>query len=211
LPFMATQIAAGNTELQVGAAGEAAARSFGCTGFGYRTIAASGVRSGGVVPTPTAKVMVEGELIMFSVAPRYHGYNSSVGDTVAVGGAFTGAQKRLLSDMARAFEIARAQLVPGRTGKEMDAPVREYLIGQGYAPYMLVPYIHTIGLYEAEGPFFGPRSKDVLRPNMTVCIDISLFGMPDLHGARYETGFVIREDGPESFAPDIDELILAHM
>jgi Xaa-Pro aminopeptidase len=210
LPFMAAQIAAGNTELQVGAAGEAAARSFGCTGFGYRTIAASGVRSGGVVPTPTARALAEGELVMFSVAPRYHGYNSSVGDTVAVGGAPTAAQVRLLSDMARAFEIARAQLVPGRTGKEMDAPVREFLLGQGYAPYMLVPYIHTIGLYEAEGPFFGPRSRDVLRPNMTVCIDISLFGMPDLHGARYETGFVIREDGPEPFAPDIDELILAH-
>jgi hypothetical protein len=33
---------------------------------------------------------------------------------------------------------------------------------------------------------------------MTVCIDISLFGMPDMHGARYETGFVIREDRPEA-------------
>ena len=210
LPFMAAQIAAGNTEQQVGAAGEAAARSFGCTGFGYRTIAGSGVRSGGVVPTPTAKKLVEGELVMFSVAPKHQGYNSSVGDTIAVGGALTDAQKRLLSDMAQAFEIARAQLKPGRTGKEMDAPVREFLLGKGYAPYMLVPFIHTIGLYEAEGPFFGPRSHDVLRPNMTVCIDISVFGMPDTHGARYETGFVIRETGPEPFAPDIDELILAH-
>jgi hypothetical protein len=45
---------------------------------------------------------------------------------------------------------------------------------------------------------------------MTVCIDVSLFGMPELHGARYETGFAIREDGAEPFAPDIDELILAH-
>jgi Xaa-Pro aminopeptidase len=210
LPFMAAQIASGNTELQVGAAGEAAARSFGCTGFGYRTIAAAGVRSGGVVPTPTAKKLVEGELVMFSVAPRFHGYNSSVGDTIAVGGKLAGAGQRLLSDMAHAFEIARAQLKPGRTGKEMDAPVRAFLIDKGYASYMLVPYIHTIGLYEAEGPFFGPRSQDVLRPNMTVCIDISLFGMPELHGARYETGFAIHEDGAEPFAPDIDELILAH-
>jgi Xaa-Pro aminopeptidase len=210
LPGMAAEIVSGNKEHQVGAAGEAAARKLGATGFGYRTIVASGVRSGGVVPTPTAKVMERGELVMFSVAPKYHGYNSSVGDTVAVGGALTDPQKRLLSDMAQAFEIARAQLQVGRTGKEMDAPVREFLLGKGYAPYMLVPYIHTIGLYEAEGPFFGPRSKDVVRPNMTVCIDISLFGMPETHGARYETGFVIREDGPEPFAPDIDELILAH-
>jgi Xaa-Pro aminopeptidase len=210
LPPMAAEIAQGNREYQACAAGEAAARKLGATGFGYRTIVASGVRSGGVVPTPTAKVMDRGELVMFSIAPMMQGYNSSVGDTVAVGGAPTGAQKALLSDMAHAFEIARAQLKVGRSGKEMDAPVREYLLGKGYGPYMLVPYIHTVGLYEAEGPFFGPRSRDVLRPNMTVCVDISLFGMPETHGARYETGFVIREDGPEPFAPDIDELILAH-
>jgi Xaa-Pro aminopeptidase len=210
LPSMAAEILPGMTEQHVGAAGEAAARRLGATGFGYRTIVASGVRSGGVVPTPTGKAMERGELVMFSVAPQSHGYNSSVGDTVAVGGTLTGAQERLLSDMAQAFEIARAQLVVGRTGKEMDAPVRAFFLDRGYAPYMLVPYIHTVGLYEAEGPFFGPRSMDVLQPNMTVCIDISLFGMPDMHGARYETGFVIRKDGPEPFAPDIDELILAH-
>nr|MCU0510850.1 M24 family metallopeptidase [Anaerolineae bacterium] len=115
-----------------------------------------------------------------------------------------------LSDMARAFEIARSQLVIGRTGKQMDAPVREFLLGMGYAPYMLVPYIHTVGLFEAEAPFFGPRSEAALQPNMTVCIDISLFGMPGLHGARYETGYVITEGGPQPLAPSIDDLILSH-
>jgi len=89
--------------------------------------------------------------------------------------------------------------------------VREFFLGCGYAPYMLVPYIHTCGLFEAEGPFFGPRSNVVLQPNMTICVDISLFGMPGLHGARYETGYVIRPDGAEPFAPDIDDLILSHL
>jgi len=211
LPKMADRIVAGATEQQVGAAGEAVARALGCTGFGYRTIAAAGERTAGVVPTPTARKLVDGELIMFSISPRYNGYCSSVGDTVAVGGSYDQAQKKLLSDMARGFEIARAQLKPGKTGKQMDAPVREFFLGCGYAPYMLVPYIHTCGLFEAEGPFFGPRSNVVLQPNMTICVDISLFGMPGLHGARYETGYVIRPDGAEPFAPDIDDLILSHL
>jgi Xaa-Pro aminopeptidase len=193
---MTAQVVAGQTELQVGAAGEAAARSFGCTGFGYRTIAASGARSGGVVPTPTAKRLVDGELIMFSVAPRYHGYNSSVGVTVAVGGAPTGSQKRLLSDMAEAFEIARAQLKPGRTGKEMDARPKV----PAARVMLLAGALHPHDRTGTRRRPFSARSQDVLRPNMTVCIDISVFGMPDLHGVRYETGFVIREDGPESFA-----------
>jgi Xaa-Pro aminopeptidase len=210
LPSMSAEVRPGVTEQQVGAAGEAAARALGCTGWGYRTIVGAGERSGSVVPTPTGRVLADGELVMFSISPRYNGYASSVGDTAVVGGVATDAQKRLLSDMAQAFEIARAQLVVGRTGRQMDAPVREFLLGRSYAPYMLVPYIHTVGLFEAEGPFFGPRSEAVLQPNMTVCIDISLFGMPDLHGGRFETGYVITESGPQPLAPSIDDLILNH-
>ena len=131
------------------------------------------------MPTPTARRLADGELVMFSISPKVNGYASSVGDTTAVGGKPTDAQKRLLSHMAHAYDIARKQLVVGRTGVEMDAPVRAYLLECGYAPYMLVPYIHTCGLFEAEGPFFGPRSHVVLQPHMTVCVDISLFGMPE--------------------------------
>lgn len=210
LPSMSEQVVAGNTELQIAAAGEATARALGATGWGYRTIVGAGERAAGVVPTPTERRLADGELVMFSISPKCNGYASSVGDTAPVGGKPNEAQRRLLSDMAQAFEIARQQLAPGRTGKQMDAPVREFLLGKGYAHYMLVPYIHTIGLFEAEGPFFGPRSEDVLQPNMTVCIDISLFGMPDTYGARFETGFVITEEGAESLAPSIDELILSH-
>ena len=76
---------------------------------------------------------------------------------------------------------------------------------------MLVPYIHTCGLLKAEGPFFGPRSDVALQPHITlVGIDVSLFGMPELHGARFESGFEITKDGPVPFAPEIDELILSH-
>jgi Xaa-Pro aminopeptidase len=210
LPSMSGRVAAGASEHEIAAAGEAAARALGCTGFAYRTIVGSGPRSAGVVPTPTGKKLAGGEVVMFSISPRCGGYASSVGDTTVVGGAGTEAQRRVLGDMAQAFKIAREQLAPGRNGKQMDAPVREFLLGRGYAPYMLVPYVHTVGLYEAEGPFFGPRSDAVLQPNMTVCVDISLFGMADVPGARFETGYVITEAGAQPLAADIDELILAH-
>ena len=72
---------------------------------------------------------------------------------------------------------------------------------------MLVPYVHTIGLLEAEAPFFGPNSKDLLEPNMTLCIDVSLFGHPKLYGIRAETGYVITEKGGKPFDPYMDDLI----
>jgi len=72
---------------------------------------------------------------------------------------------------------------------------------------MLVPYVHTIGLFEAEAPFFGPHSHDVLEPNMCVCIDVSLFNHPKLYGIRAETGYLITSTGCKPLDPVMDDLI----
>ena len=81
----------------------------------------------------------------------------------------------------------------------------------GYDRYVVCPFVHTIGLYEAEAPFFGPNSEDVLEKNMTVCIDVSLWGHPRLYGARVETGFVITGGGYRPFSPYMDKLIESQM
>ena len=43
---------------------------------------------------------------------------------------------------------------------------------------------------------------------MYVCIDVSLFGHPKLHGIRMETGYVITEKGAEPLSPYIEKEIL---
>ena len=73
-------------------------------------------------------------------------------------------------------------------------------------PYLVCPFAHTIGLQEAEAPFFGPNSDDVLVPGMTVCVDVSFFGHPEFNGARIETGYLITENGPVPFSPELDAL-----
>ena len=69
----------------------------------------------------------------------------------------------------------------------------------------------TIGLHEAESPFFGPNSDDVLTPGMTVCVDVSFFGHPEFNGARIETGFLITEDGAKPFSPKMDAIHSAEL
>jgi Xaa-Pro aminopeptidase len=69
-----------------------------------------------------------------------------------------------------------------------------------------LPFVHTIGINEAEAPFFGPRSLDVLKPGMTVCIDVSYFGHPEFHGVRIETGYEITEKGPVPMSPKMDRV-----
>ncbi len=196
----------GVSEIQVAAAGEYAARSRGANGFGFSAIIGSGARSNAVVPTASSKELQAGELVMIGISPKVSGYAGVVGDTLPVSGEYTASQQVCIDHLKKAFQLAKAQLIPGKTGREIDAPTRAYFTEHGFAPYLVCPFVHTIGLHEAESPFFGPHSDDVLTEGMMVCIDISFFGHPEYNGVRIETSYEIGPDGPIPLSPSMDAL-----
>lgn len=202
---MKERIAPGVSEIQVAAAGEYAARSLGASGFGFSPIVGSGKRSMAVVPTATSKVMAAGETVMIGIAPKVQGYAGVVGDFLPVSGEYSPAQAEAFKHLKEVMQLTKAQLMPGKTGREIDAPGRDYFIKHGFWRYLVCPFAHTIGLHEAEEPFFGPNSDDILRPGMAVCVDVSFFGHPELHGARIETGYEITSRGPVPFSPMMDD------
>jgi len=204
---MAAAIAAGAMEIEVAAAGEYAARSRGATGFGFSAIVGSGARANAVVPTATTKRLERGELVMIGLAPKVQGYAGVMGHSLPVSGSYTDSQAEMLNHLKEVFRLTKAQLVPGRKGCEIDAPGRAYYEKHGLLKYLVCPFAHTIGLHEAEAPFFGPNSQDVLKPGMTVCVDVSFFGHPEWHGARIETGYEITENGPVPFSVKMDALL----
>ena len=203
---MKSQIKAVETEIQIAAAGEYAARSRGASGFGFSAIVGSGMRSNAVVPTASAKPLQAGELVMIGIAPKVRGYAGVVGNTLPVDGFYSQRQQVCMRHLTEAFRLTKAQLHPGKTGKEIDAPARAYFEKHGFSKYLVCPFVHTIGLHEAESPFFGPKSNDVLKPGMTVCVDVSFFGHPEFNGARIETGYEITADGPVPMSEQMDRI-----
>jgi len=113
-----------------------------------------------------------------------------------------------MADISQAFRLTKEMLYPGRCGKEIDAPARKFFTEKGYLQYLVCPFAHTIGLYEAEAPFYGPNSADILAPGMCVSVDVSFFGHPEFYGVRMETGYEISEDGPVALSPWADEIML---
>ena len=204
---MRAAIAPGVSEIEVAAAGEFAGRSRGASGFGFSAIVGSGTRSNAVVPTASAKKLVSGEMVMLGLAPKVQGYAGVFGDSVAVSGAPTARQLQCLKYLQEAFALTREQLKVGASGHEIDAPARAYFEQQGFSKYLVCPFAHTIGLHEAESPFFGPGSDDVLTPGMAVCVDVSFFGHPEFNGARIETGYEITEGGAVAFSEKMDSLL----
>ncbi|MBU4460743.1 MAG: Xaa-Pro peptidase family protein [Verrucomicrobia bacterium] len=203
---MKRKVAPGVTEIEIAAAGEFAARSRGASGFGFSAIVGSGARSNAVVPTASSKPVRSGELVMVGLAPKVNGYAGVMGDMLPVSGKYTARQQVCLRHLREGFRLTKAQLVPGRTGREIDAPARAYFKRNKLSKYLVCPFAHTIGLHEAESPFFGPNSDDVLVPGMTVCVDVSFFGHPEFNGTRIETGYEITARGPVPLSPGMDRI-----
>lgn len=203
---MKSKIASGVSEIEIAAAGEFAARSRGASGFGFSAIVGSGARANAVVPTASSKKVQAGEMVMFGLAPKVNGYAGVMGDALPVSGQCTARQKECMKHLREAYCLTKAQLIVGKIGKEIDAPARAYFEKHGFTKYLVCPFVHTIGLHEAESPFFGPGSGDVLVPGMTVCVDISFFGHPEFHGVRIETGYEITEKGAVPFSPKMDKI-----
>lgn len=205
---MIEKIKPGAAEFEVAAAGEAAARAMGANGFAFKTIVGSGKRSNAVVPTAMDKIMEPGEMVMLGISPRWKGYSGVFGDTLPVSGKFTPAQEECIKHIKEALYLTKQQLVPGKIGKEIDAPARAYFDKVGYLKYLVCPFAHTIGIMEAEAPFFGPNSTDELLPGMTVCVDVSFFGHPEFNGLRIETGYEITDKGAVPLSEEMDRIIL---
>ncbi|MDD5521537.1 MAG: Xaa-Pro peptidase family protein [Kiritimatiellae bacterium] len=203
---MEKAIRPGVSEIEVAAAGEHAARSRSASGFGFSAIVGSGRRSNAVVPTASSKKLKKGELVMIGIAPKVQGYAGVVGNVLPVSGRYTHRQAECLKYLKEAFVLTKAALVPGKTGVEIDAPARAYFKKHELSKYLVCPFVHTIGLHEAESPFFGPHSYDILKPGMTICIDVSFFGHPEFNGARIETGYRITTKGPVPLSKKMDAL-----
>lgn len=201
---MKAKVAAGVSEIEVAAAGEYAARSRGASGFGFGAIVGSGLRSNGVVPTASSKLLVAGEMVMIGLSPKVQGYAGVMGDVLPVSGNFTNGQQECMRHLKESLRLTKEQLVVGRNGREIDAPARAYFKKHGLLKYLVCPFVHTIGLHEAESPFFGPNSDDVLEAGMTVCIDVSFFGHPEFNGVRIETGYEITAQGAVPLSPAMD-------
>lgn len=205
---MVNKIAAGVYEYEVAAAGEASARMNGAESFAFKAIVGSGTRANAVVPTASNKQMLAGETVMLGLAPRFMGYTGVFGHTLPVSGRYTPPQADAVKRMQEVMAMTRDHLKPGMTGRELDKFGRAHYEKYGLTRYIVCPFAHTIGLMEAEAPFFGPNSDVVIVPGMAVCVDISFFGHPELNGMRIETGFEITESGPVPFSPKMEKILL---
>ena len=201
---MEGKVRPGATEIEVAAAGEYICRSRNANNFAFQTMVGAGIKSDAVAPTAGNIPMKAGDMVLLGIAPRYNGYAGVMGDTIPVSGEYTQAQKDCLNVIREVFRKTRDALRPGECGRTLDPIGSAIYAKHDWTRYIVCPFVHSVGLMEAERPFFGPNGTDILEPGSVVSIDISIFGHPVHHGVRVETGYLITETGYVPLSPEMD-------
>jgi Xaa-Pro aminopeptidase len=153
---------------------------------------------------PSNRRVKRGEHVLLTIGALYEGYNSAVARPLFVGTP-SEEYKRVIKVVEETMIAVVNEIKPG-AGSEVDRAGRKVLEESGYVKYNPYGLAHSIGLVEAEPPFFGPRTKYTVKPNMVISVDIALFGLK-FGGLRYEDGFIVTEKGIEPLSKYTKELL----
>jgi Xaa-Pro aminopeptidase len=190
-------LAPGVTERDIAAEIEYVMRKGGSEGSGIDTIVGSGVRNTSPILTRAyPKVIEPGEMVLFTIAPRYEGYHSAIGRPFMASGEPSAELARASRVAVEAADAVVAALRPGATGAQVAKAGLEVLSENGLIEYCVYSGNHSVGTSEFEPPILTSTSDYVVHEDMVVSVDVPLFFAP-WGGMRYEDGYLVTANGPE--------------
>lgn len=185
----------GQREEEIGLSLEFSMRRAGASGASFDFIIASGVRSALPHGTASSKRAQSGEFLTMDFGAIYQGYCSDITRTIFLGEPED--KHREVYDIVLAAQKAGIEaVIPGRTGKEVDAVARKLIEEAGYGEYFGHGLGHSVGLAIHEGPNLNKREDRVLEPGMVVTVEPGIY-IPDWGGVRIEDIVLVTEKGCE--------------
>lgn len=174
------------------------ARSLGCEGTGFTTLAAGADRSFGIhaFPPYTAAPFAGRGLSILDFGLVYHGYTSDVTMTFARG-PLSKRQEARLALVAEAFDLALSKVKDGAPCRSIAQSVDTLFKKSRLSmPHGLG---HGIGLQPHEQPFLRSRAGNEwkLVPGMIFTIEPGLYD-PVEGGCRFENDILLTETGAET-------------
>jgi Xaa-Pro aminopeptidase len=187
----------GRSERQVAIELERTMQELGARAASFPTIVASGAHAALPHAQPRAAQIEAGTLVTIDWGCVLDGYCSDCTRTYAAG-AVGGRAKEVYELVLAAQQAGLDALVPGRSGKEVDAVAREVIERAGFGERFGHGLGHGVGVEIHEGPRLSrTASDDPLRAGTVVTVEPGVY-LPGELGVRIEDLVVVEEQGARS-------------
>lgn len=188
------EIAAGLTELEVGARLEMRLRELGSEAHPFETIVASGERSALPHARCSRRELKDGDLIIVDFGAVSGGYCSDITRTFVLGRA-NAAQREAYDIVREANASASAAVRAGMRGREADAVARDYIERRGLGSEFGHSLGHGIGLEVHEAPRLAKTIDAALPVGAVVTVEPGVY-REGWGGVRIEDDVYLSESGP---------------
>jgi Xaa-Pro aminopeptidase len=199
-------VRAGQTELEVGSALEAALRRRGSEWHPFPTIVASGPRSALPHARTSGRSIGAGELLLVDFGAQVDGYCADLTRTMVVGTRADERQRAMHQLVQAAQHRAIDHLRAGMPAREADALAREVIASRGFGEAFGHSLGHGLGLEVHEAPRMAPNSETPLPPHAVVTVEPGVY-FPGWGGVRLEDDVYLGPDGAERLSDGRTELL----
>lgn len=208
LTLTVPEIAAGLTELEVGARLERRLRELGSEAHPFETIVASGERAALPHARCSQRELKPGDLLIIDFGATSGGYCSDITRTFVVGRA-DGSRREGYDIVREANETASGAVRAGMRGRDADALARDYIERRGLGAEFGHSLGHGIGLEVHEAPRLAKAVDLPLPVGAVVTIEPGIY-RDGWGGVRIEDDVLLTAEGAvllTSFTRELQELV----
>lgn len=185
----------GRTERDVALDLEIAMRRRGAEGVSFPPIIAAGTHGALPHAEPRDVPIPPDTLVVIDWGAQLDGYASDCTRTVATG-PLDPRDRAIYDTVLLAQEAALAAVVPGPTGREVDAVARGIIEEAGHGEHFGHGLGHGVGLEVHEGPRLSKQGETALAPGHVVTVEPGIY-VPGAVGVRIEDLVVVTAEGHE--------------
>jgi Xaa-Pro aminopeptidase len=185
---------AGRTEREVAIALEQEMRRLGAQRQSFDAIVAHGAHGALPHANPRDAEIARGTLVTIDWGAELDGYCSDCTRTYAAGGEPGERAREIYAIVARAQQIGLDAVLPGASGREVDALARAVIDGAGHAEHQNHGLGHGVGLEIHEAPRLSKTSESTLAVGQIVTVEPGIY-VPGELGVRIEDLVVVTDGG----------------
>lgn len=206
--YICTRIAPGRKERDLALEMEIFMKQQGAEALAFDTILVSGKNSSLPHGVPGEKIIEKGDFVTMDYGARYHGYNTDMTRTVAVGHA-TEEMRQVYDTVLQAQLAALEAVKAGANCRGVDKIARDIIYAAGYEGCFGHGLGHAVGIEIHENPRFSPGAapEDTLEPGMMMTVEPGIY-LPGKFGVRIEDSVIVTADGYDDLAKSPKNLII---